>query len=172
MSVRIRLRRIGRKKQPSYRLVVADSATPRDGAYLDAVGFYNPRLQPAELRLDLDRVDRWLSRGADMSDTVASLVRMARKGGDAKVALKPMGGDARPAAAAVTVESTPEPVGAKAAAAPAAPPPDSAPPTNGTAEATAATPDASAETRRQAAAGAADPAEAEPRAGPAGTKPE
>ncbi|MGH7575691.1 MAG: 30S ribosomal protein S16, partial [Longimicrobiales bacterium] len=75
MSVRIRLRRIGRKKQPSYRLVVADSATPRDGAYLDAVGFYNPRMQPAELRLDLDRVDRWLSRGADMSDTVASLVR-------------------------------------------------------------------------------------------------
>jgi small subunit ribosomal protein S16 len=87
MSVRIRLRRVGRKKQPSYRLVVADSATPRDGAYLDTVGFYNPRTTPAELRVDLEKVDYWLDRGASTSVTVASLLRKARRGGDAKVAL-------------------------------------------------------------------------------------
>lgn len=90
MSVRIRLRRIGRKKQPSYRVVVTDSAAPRDGAYLEAVGFYNPRRQPAELRVNLERVDAWLGHGAGMSDTVASLVRKARRGGDAKVELMPM----------------------------------------------------------------------------------
>jgi small subunit ribosomal protein S16 len=88
MSVKIRLRRTGRKKQPSYRIVVADSRSPRDGAYLDNVGTYNPTLQPAELRLDLERVDTWLAKGADMTDTVASLVRKARRGGDSKVVLQ------------------------------------------------------------------------------------
>lgn len=119
MSVRIRLRRIGRKKQPSYRLVVVDSATPRDGTYLEAVGFYNPRMRPAELRLDLDRVDQWLGRGANMSDTVASLVRTARKGGDAEIELKPIGGEPRPVPAA-DVEPAPEPAAAAGGAAPAA----------------------------------------------------
>lgn len=93
MSVKIRLRRIGRKKQPSYRVVVTDSAAPRDGAYLETVGFYNPRSQPAELRMDLERVDAWLGQGAGMSDTVASLIRKARKGGDRKVELKPLKGE-------------------------------------------------------------------------------
>lgn len=91
MSVKIRLRRVGRKRQPSYRIVVAQVETPRGGEYLDTVGFYNPRSNPAELRLDLEKVDRWLGQGAEMSDTAASLIRKARRGGDAKVALKPMG---------------------------------------------------------------------------------
>ena len=85
MAVRIRLRRVGRKKQPSYRVVVADSADPRDGNYIDALGFYNPRTNPAELRLDLDKVDEWLGKGAEPSTTVASLIRKARNGGDAVV---------------------------------------------------------------------------------------
>lgn len=93
MSVKIRLRRIGRKKQPSYRVVVTETAAPRDGAYLETVGFYNPRSQPAELRMDLERVDAWLGQGAGMSDTVASLIRKARKGGDRKVELKPLKGE-------------------------------------------------------------------------------
>jgi small subunit ribosomal protein S16 len=93
MSVKIRLRRIGRKKQPSYRVVVIESTMPHDGAYIDAIGFYNPRRSPrAELRLDMTRVDYWVDKGADMSDTVASLVRKARKGGDAKVEIMPLGG--------------------------------------------------------------------------------
>jgi small subunit ribosomal protein S16 len=87
MAVTIRLRRIGRKKQPSYRVVVTDSERPRDGAYLEEVGFYNPRRHPAELRLDLGKVDRWVGQGAGMSGTVASLVRKARNGGDRSVAL-------------------------------------------------------------------------------------
>jgi small subunit ribosomal protein S16 len=93
MSVKIRLRRIGRKKQPSYRLVVTDTSNPRDGAYLDAVGFYNPRNNPAELRIDLEKVDTWLGKGAGMSDTVSSLVKKARRGGDKIVELKPMSGE-------------------------------------------------------------------------------
>jgi small subunit ribosomal protein S16 len=87
MSVRIRLRRVGRKKQPYYRLVVTEKHSPRDGAYIENVGFYNPRLQPAELQLDLARLDHWLERGAELSESAASLVRKARKGGDRKVAL-------------------------------------------------------------------------------------
>jgi len=79
MPVRIRLRRVGRKKQPSYRIVVADSRTPRSGAYLDNVGFYNPRRDPMELRVDLTKVDEWMGRGAELTETVASLVRKARR---------------------------------------------------------------------------------------------
>ena len=104
MSVRIRLRRVGRKKQPSYRIVVADSRNPRDGAYVDSLGFYNPRRQPAELRLDLAKVDYWLERGAQPTETAASLIRKARKGGDASVVL---------------VQAPEEPRAAKRAAAPA-----------------------------------------------------
>jgi len=88
MSVKIRLRRVGRKKQPYYRVVVTDTAAPRDGQYLDTVGFYNPLTKPAELRMDLGKVDQWMADGAGLSETVASLVRKARRGGDAKVALK------------------------------------------------------------------------------------
>lgn len=87
MAVTIRLRRIGRKKQPSYRLVVADSQSPRSGEYIETLGFYNPRTQPAELRVDLEKVDQWLARGAEMSETAASLIRKARKGGDKTVRL-------------------------------------------------------------------------------------
>ena len=87
MSVRIRLRRVGRKKQPSYRLVVATSTAPRGGEYLETLGFYNPRTKPAELRVDMERIDHWLGEGAEMSDTAASLVKRARKGSDDEFAV-------------------------------------------------------------------------------------
>ena len=103
MSLRIRLRRVGRKKQPSYRIVVATSASPRDGTYIDDVGFYNPRTTPAELRLDIEKVDSWVSKGATLTDTAASLVRKARRGGDAKVALKTAAPEPAP-----VVEAAPE----------------------------------------------------------------
>lgn|SRR5690606_7312511 len=80
MPVRIRLRRVGRKKQPSYRIVVAESQSPRGGAYLDNVGFYNPRRDPIELKIDLEKIEKWVGRGAEMTPTVASLVRKARRG--------------------------------------------------------------------------------------------
>ena len=106
MSVKIRLRRIGRKKQPYYRLVVTDSASPRDGAYLDTVGFYNPKRQPAELRLDLEKVDAWTGKGAEMTPTVRSLVRKARHGGDDRVELVTVAVEA--AAASPSGRGTPD----------------------------------------------------------------
>src|SRR5690625_961715 len=109
MSVRIRLRRVGRKKQPSYRIVVAESSTPRGGVYIENVGFYNPRRDPIELRVDLGRVDHWVERGALLTPTVASLVRKVRRG---------EAGEATGAAAA-TAEAAP--AEAPAAEAPAAP---------------------------------------------------
>lgn len=87
MAVRIRLRRVGRKAQPYYRVVVAESTTPRGGLYLDTVGFYNPRTKPAELRMDLEKVDAWVAKGASLSETVASLVRTARRGGSGSIAV-------------------------------------------------------------------------------------
>ena len=78
MSVKIRLRRTGAKKQPSYRFVVADSRSPRDGRFLEIVGHYNPRRTPVELVLDEDKIKRWLGNGAQPSDTVARL--LAQKG--------------------------------------------------------------------------------------------
>ena len=90
MAVRIRLRRVGRKKQPSYRMIVTESENPRGGAYLDTVGYYNPQKKPAELQIDLAKVDEWLGRGATLSETGESLVRKARRGGDAKVTVSGM----------------------------------------------------------------------------------
>ena len=87
MSVRIRLRRMGRKKQPHYRVVVADSHSPRDGRIVENLGYYKPKSNPARLVLDLARVDFWLQQGAEPSDTVSSLVSKARRGGTKDLAL-------------------------------------------------------------------------------------
>jgi small subunit ribosomal protein S16 len=73
---------MGRKKAPYYRVVVTGSTTPRNGEYLASVGHYSPLTKPAELRLDLAQVDSWLERGAEMSDTVRTLINKARAGGD------------------------------------------------------------------------------------------
>lgn len=107
MSVKIRLRRTGRKKQPSYRIVVADSKAPRDGQYLDAVGTYNPLTKPADLRIDMDRVEKWLASGAEMSETAASLIRKARRGGDDKVAVRGVGPEIREPASDVVSAAEP-----------------------------------------------------------------
>ena len=87
MSVRIRLRRMGRKKQPHYRVVVADSRAPRDGRIVENLGYYRPKATPARLVLDLERVDYWIGHGATPSETVSSLVRRARQGGGPELAL-------------------------------------------------------------------------------------
>lgn len=72
--VRIRLRRVGRKKQPSYRIVVADSRSPRDGRYIEIIGFYNPRTQPATMTLKEERALYWLSQGAQPSEPVQRIL--------------------------------------------------------------------------------------------------
>ena len=87
MSVRIRLRRMGRKKQPHYRVVVADSHAPRDGRIVENLGYYKPKSNPARLVLDLARVDFWIGQGAQPSDTVSSLVSKARRGGTPSLAI-------------------------------------------------------------------------------------
>jgi small subunit ribosomal protein S16 len=71
----IRLMRMGAKKSPSYRVVVKEKLSKRDGAYIENVGFYNPTREPAEIRLDLERVNYWLVRGAQPTDTVRQLIR-------------------------------------------------------------------------------------------------
>lgn len=87
MPVKIRLRRMGRKKQPHYRVVVADSASPRDGRFVETLGYYKPLSDPARLVLDLERVDHWIGQGALPSGTVRSLISRARRGGDGTVAV-------------------------------------------------------------------------------------
>lgn len=74
MSVRIRLRRMGARKQPFYRVVVADSRSPRDGRFLDTIGTYNPRTEPAEIRIDRVKALAWLEKGAEPTDTARSLL--------------------------------------------------------------------------------------------------
>jgi small subunit ribosomal protein S16 len=71
--VRIRLRRVGAKKQPSYRVVAADKESPRDGRFLEVLGFYNPRTEPSTIQFEEDRVYYWLSVGAQPSDSVSKL---------------------------------------------------------------------------------------------------
>lgn len=75
MAVRIRLRRVGRKSQPYYRLVVADSTSPRDGRFVEIIGHYNPRQATGGLDVNVERANHWLDSGALPSDTVRSLLR-------------------------------------------------------------------------------------------------
>jgi small subunit ribosomal protein S16 len=75
--VRIRLRRTGQKGQPSYRLVIADKESPRDGRFLEIVGFYNPRTDPATLNIKEDRIFEWMSNGALPTESVAQLFKTA-----------------------------------------------------------------------------------------------
>jgi small subunit ribosomal protein S16 len=69
---------MGRKKQPFYRIVAADSRAPRDGRFIESIGHYNPMKEPAELKLDLERVDYWMGVGASPSDTVMGLIKRVR----------------------------------------------------------------------------------------------
>ena len=87
MSVRIRLRRMGRKKAPHYRVVVADGDSPRDGRFVETIGYYKPLSTPARVVVDLERADYWLGKGAEPSATVKSLLNKARRGGDATMAV-------------------------------------------------------------------------------------
>ena len=72
--VRLRLRRVGRKNQPSYRVVAADKQSPRDGKFIEIVGFYNPRTEPSTIELKEDRIYDWLSKGAQPSDSVRQIL--------------------------------------------------------------------------------------------------
>ena len=181
MSVKIRLRRMGKKKQPHYRIVVADSRSPRDGRFVENLGYYNPIPDPARLVVDLDRVDFWIGQGAILSRTVGNLVTKARAGGDDSVALGDLGTEAVAAenGKAAEADARPEPAAdagappeAEAASEPAATAADEGPAseTEGASEAAAteeaeatpeSAPEADAEPAADAEAEAAPEAEAD-----------
>lgn len=75
MSVKIRLRRMGAKKNPFYRIVVADSRYPRDGRFIEEIGYYNPLTEPALVKVDAEKAKKWISTGAQPTDTVKALFK-------------------------------------------------------------------------------------------------
>lgn len=101
MSVKIRLKRMGALKRPFYRIVVADSRMPRDGRFIETLGYYNPCVEPSEVKLDGDRVKHWLGCGAQPTDTAGGLLKRegflerekARPGKTAKAADAPAAAD-------------------------------------------------------------------------------
>ena len=112
MAVSIRLRREGAKNRPYYKVVVADSRSPRDGKFIEIIGTYDPKKPDHNSTLKLDRIDHWISKGAQPSDTVRSLIKKNKK----------VGATSEPAAAAPT-----EPAAATETAPPAAEEPAAAP---------------------------------------------
>ena len=77
MAVRIRLKRMGAKKRPFYRIVVADSRSPRDGRFIEEIGFYNPTTEPVTLKINEEKAQQWMQNGAKPSDTVRALFNKA-----------------------------------------------------------------------------------------------
>ena len=77
MSVKIRLRRTGAKKAPFYRIVVADSRYPRDGRFIEEIGYYNPQVDPVDLKVDAEAAKKWVANGAQPTDTVKALLKKA-----------------------------------------------------------------------------------------------
>ena len=75
MAVKIRLRRMGAKKAPFYRIVVADSRFPRDGRFIEEIGYYNPLTEPSEVKVDAEKAKKWISNGAQPTDTVKALFK-------------------------------------------------------------------------------------------------
>ena len=75
MAVKIRLKRMGAKKAPFYRVVVADERSPRDGKFIDEIGYYNPLREPAEIKIDGEKANKWLDNGAQPTETVKSLLK-------------------------------------------------------------------------------------------------
>ncbi|MBE6992287.1 MAG: 30S ribosomal protein S16 [Ruminococcaceae bacterium] len=77
MMVKIRLRRMGAKKAPFYRIVVADSRSPRDGRFIEEIGTYNPLTEPAEIKINAEKAQEWIKSGAQPTDTVKALLKKA-----------------------------------------------------------------------------------------------
>ena len=120
LAVKIRLARAGAKKAPFYRVVAADSRSPRDGRFIEILGRYNPRTEPSTIEIDIEKVDAWLAKGAQMSETAAKLVEVARNpetAAPAKEARPSKKSQAKEAAEAAAAEKA----AAEAAAAAAAP---------------------------------------------------
>jgi small subunit ribosomal protein S16 len=77
VAVKLRLMRMGKTKQPTYRVVASDSRSPRDGRFIEAIGFYDPRTEPSTVRIDVAKARTWIANGAQPTDTVAKLIKIA-----------------------------------------------------------------------------------------------
>lgn len=77
MAVKMRLRRMGQKKAPFYRIVVADSRSPRDGKFIEEVGYYNPNTEPSQIKFDEELAKKWLANGAQATERVEKLLKLA-----------------------------------------------------------------------------------------------
>ena len=75
MAVKMRLRRLGAKKAPFYRVIVADSRSPRDGRFIEEIGYYNPLTEPADIKIDAEKAKKWIANGAQPTETVKSLLK-------------------------------------------------------------------------------------------------
>ena len=75
MAVKMRLTRIGKKKSPFYRVVIADARAPRDGRFVEEIGYYNPLTEPAEIKIDAEKAKQWIKNGAQPTDTVKALLK-------------------------------------------------------------------------------------------------
>ena len=82
MAVKIRLRRMGAKKAPFYRIVVADSRYPRDGRFIEEIGYYNPLEDPVIIKVDMEKAQKWIANGAQPTDTVKALLKKAEANKD------------------------------------------------------------------------------------------
>jgi small subunit ribosomal protein S16 len=120
VSVRVRLKRVGSKKNPIWRVVVTDQRSPRDGRFIESVGHYNPQTEPSTIVLDQPRLDHWLARGAVPTNTVKKLMRARPAEAEAPVA------EAEPPAAVEEPAPAEAPAPAEEPAAEAAPPEESA----------------------------------------------
>ncbi len=117
MSVRVRLTRVGSKKNPIWRVVVADQRSPRDGRFIETIGHYNPQTEPSTIVIDGERLQHWLARGAQPTGTVKQLVKAQAKGLTADPRTSAAVAAATPAAAAPEVTGSsafPEPEAAEA----------------------------------------------------------
>lgn len=79
MAVKIRLRRMGAHKKPFYRIVVADSRSPRDGKCIEEIGHFNPMVEPADVKLDMEKVEKWISNGAQPTDRVTAIINSVKE---------------------------------------------------------------------------------------------
>ena len=77
MAVKIRLKRLGAKKKPFYRVIVADERSPRDGKFLDEIGYYTPLTDPVEIKIDAEKAAKWIANGAQPTETVRSILKKA-----------------------------------------------------------------------------------------------
>ncbi len=77
MAVKIRLRRMGQKKAPFYRVIVADSRSPRDGRFIEEIGYYDPNVDPSVIKVDVEKAKEWIANGAKPTETVAKILKIA-----------------------------------------------------------------------------------------------